>query len=267
MPEFVHRGVRLHYEVQGTGVPFIFLHGMGGSIGQIQKAYIPIAKVMMVSLDQQGHGESGVDWETYSFDRLADDVIALADHLAIPAFALGGISMGAAVSLNLALRYPERVRGLILIRPAWTDRPMDEGLRHLFKLCAEYLEKGDREGFLGTEEYQRLALESAYTANSFAANFDDKASLQHFRKFAILPFLAPFQDIEQLRAIRVPAHVLANGRDRVHPLEYGQFLAEHIPGAKFGEITDKDTDADAHREQMNACIRAFLREVYPGAGP
>ena len=266
MPDFSHRGVRLNYEVQGTGVAFIFLHGMGGSIGQIQKAYIPLDGVMMVSLDQQGHGESGVCWETYTFDTLADDVIALADHLGIPAFALGGISMGAAVSLNAALRYPARVLGLIPVRSAWTDRPMDEGLRHLFKLCSNYLEKGDREGFLGTQEYQRLALESAYTANSFAANFDNKASLQYFRKFAILPSLAPFQDVEQLSAIRVPARVLANGRDRVHPLEYGLLLAEHIPGAKFKEITDKDTDADAHREQMNACIRAFLREVYPGAG-
>ena len=79
MDKFIHRGITLEYEALGTGIPFVFLHGMGGSVEQIKAACEPLAGVRLISLNQQGHGNSGVNWDRYDFDRLGDDAIALLD--------------------------------------------------------------------------------------------------------------------------------------------------------------------------------------------
>ena len=57
------------------------------------------------------------DTDTYSFDTFADHVVALMDHLGIERCHLGGLSMGSAIALNIALRYPDRFKKLILLRP------------------------------------------------------------------------------------------------------------------------------------------------------
>ena len=53
---------------------------------------------------------------------------------------VGGISLGSAVAVNTALRYPERVLGLVLSRPAWIDRPLPENVR-LYSTIAELASK------------------------------------------------------------------------------------------------------------------------------
>ncbi|TGP68130.1 alpha/beta fold hydrolase, partial [bacterium M00.F.Ca.ET.227.01.1.1] len=50
----------------------------------------------------------------------ADDVMNAADAAGMERFVAGGISMGAAIALHLAARHPDRVSGLVLVRPAWT---------------------------------------------------------------------------------------------------------------------------------------------------
>ena len=120
MDSFTYGGIRLEYEVSGQGRPLVFLHGLGGNAGvqnngfpgnsgsirQIQGVCQPIAGVRLICPNQQGHGGSGADWERFGFDRLAEDVIGLLDHLKLEKAAFAGISMGAAVCLNLAVRFP-----------------------------------------------------------------------------------------------------------------------------------------------------------------
>lgn len=258
MPEFTSRGLRLQYLVQGEGTPFLFLHGLGGGIAQIRSTYRPIPGVRLITLDQQGHGGSEICLGTYGFAAMAEDAAALADHLRIPSFYLGGISMGAAVSVNLALRYPGRVLGLALVRPAWTHRPMHPDIRRLYGVLAKFLEQGDRKGFLGTHEYAFLKSLSAYASGTFAASFDDAASLKYYQKFQILPSCSPYDAAVQLKSIHVPAVVIANRNDYVHPFEYGEYFAQSIPGARLMEIPDKDSDPKGHTSALNAHLKEFL---------
>ena len=59
---------------------------------------------------------------------------------------IGGISLGSAVAVNVALRYPERVLGLVLSRPAWIDRPLPENVQ-LYSTIADLLQSvGAKEG-------------------------------------------------------------------------------------------------------------------------
>jgi pimeloyl-ACP methyl ester carboxylesterase len=78
-------------------------------------------------MNARGHAPSNdIDPAKATFDTFADDVIALADQLELARFVVGGISLGAATALNLAIRYPRRVTALVLCRPAWLDRPQAE---------------------------------------------------------------------------------------------------------------------------------------------
>ena len=249
--------MRLHYEVSGAGVPLVFLHGLGGSIQQITKVYRPVDGVMLVTPDQQGHGQSDADWGSYGFDTLADDVIWLMDHLGIQKFFLAGISMGAAVSANIAIRYGECVRGMLLIRNAWTQRPMEQKVQKLFFACAECLKINSLTAFIATPEYAALSGVSEYTRQAFTGMFDDEASVRHYQKFLILPRTSPFGDTALLSRIRQQVTILANRNDLVHPFEYGEYYQKNIPGAVLHEIADKDTDLAAH----NAAINRHLGEM------
>ncbi|MDO5022708.1 MAG: alpha/beta hydrolase [Eubacteriales bacterium] len=260
MPEFVSNGVILHYIDEGQGEPFIFLHGLGGDTKQILTSFDQDPKIRLISLDMQGHGQSQVDWDNYNFSTLADDVINLMDMLKLDKVSIGGISMGAAVSVNLALRYPKKIKKLLLVRPAWTDKSMDSDKIRLFSLEAEYLKNNDRQGFVNTEEYMALKNKSLYSAGSFSGGFNTKASLEHYDKFKILPAQSPFTNVEELHNIEIPTLILACKRDWVHPYEYGEYYQQHIKNSILKELPDKDSDAKKHRELLNFYIKEFLND-------
>jgi len=64
----------------------------------------------------QGKSEAG-DPVKFSLSQFAADILDFADQRRVDRFVIGGISMGAALSLRIAVRFPERVKALILSRP------------------------------------------------------------------------------------------------------------------------------------------------------
>lgn len=260
MDKFIHRGITLEYEALGTGIPFVFLHGMGGSVEQIKAACEPLAGVRLISLNQQGHGNSGVNWDRYDFDRLGDDAIALLDYLRIEKAVFGGISMGAAVSLNVAIRYPGRVSQLLLIRNAWTDRPMPEHVRTAYRDLGHALESRRIEAFYDSEGWQIVKESSLYTRDAFLKTFEDSSCVKYWQKYLILPNKTPISDREALANLTMPVTILACRNDLCHPYEYGSYLAGQIANAVFVEIPDKDTDSKKHKRMMNEAIQnIFLK--------
>jgi pimeloyl-ACP methyl ester carboxylesterase len=103
------------YEVCGQGDPILFLHGIFVSQRQWQPqiAYFnPPYRV--ITCDLRGHGQSSTSSEPYSVTLFAGDVVALLDQLQIEQVVCCGHSFGGLVAQELALSYPERIRGLIL---------------------------------------------------------------------------------------------------------------------------------------------------------
>lgn len=258
METFDSNGVRLEYTVSGTGRPFVFLHGMGGSIEQIRATYEPLDGVKLIAMNQQGHGESGADWADFGFERMAEDVCALLDRLGIERAVVGGISMGAAVALNLALRFPNRVEKLLLIRNAWVDRPMSPEVRRAYRDMGEALRSGGLERFHGSEGWQIVSQKGNYTRNAFTAPFGDPASVRGWQKYLILPEQAPFSSLSDLESLTMPTTVLACRNDFCHPYAYGERIAERIPYAHFCEIPDKDSDGAGQKRRINEEIRRLF---------
>jgi pimeloyl-ACP methyl ester carboxylesterase len=114
-------GIPVAYTVLGTGAPLVLLHGFTETAESWREAgyvdHFLRAGRRVVLIDCRGHGESGKphDAASYGGDRGARDVVAVLDALEIPAADLVGYSMGGVIALATALRFPGRVRALVVI--------------------------------------------------------------------------------------------------------------------------------------------------------
>jgi esterase len=111
-------GVRLYYEEHGSGTPILCIHGCSSSALVWSDAVRELARLgRVISYDRRGctRSERPEPYERTSIAEHADDAAALVDALgAAPAVVIGR-SYGATVATDLALRYPDRVRALVLL--------------------------------------------------------------------------------------------------------------------------------------------------------
>src|SRR6516165_7247778 len=119
MSRFTRAGITFHYHDTGEGTPFVFQHGLGGDISQPLGLYRPGPGTRLIAFDMRGHGQTFPlgDIEELSMATLADDAVALLDFLGIGRAVVGGISLGSAVAVRVAVQLPDRVLGLVLSRP------------------------------------------------------------------------------------------------------------------------------------------------------
>lgn len=263
MPFFSHDQIRFHYQVRGTGTPFVFQHGLGGQAEAVLALHALPEHFQLLTMDFRAHGKTTPVGEIrkLAFDFFADDLMAFLDHLEIPRAVIGGTSMGAAVALNCALRYPARVRGLVLQRPAWLDGPRPQNVRIFATVAALLRDFGAEEGrarFQGSLEYQKLAAESSDSANSLTLLFTDPRAIETVARLEYIPQDTPARDRALWSGISVPALVLANRRDPIHPYEYGRILSEAIPGAEFHELTPKSINLARYTSEVRQHTAAFL---------
>ena len=119
MPDATINGIKLHYEEYGpaAGLPVILLHAfpVRGALWEDQAQALATEIVSHVIVpDLRGFGASDAPAGPYPMDLLARDVLALADHLNLPRFVLGGLSMGGYIAFAVLRLAGERLRGLIL---------------------------------------------------------------------------------------------------------------------------------------------------------
>ena len=110
MPFFDHDGGQFHFRESGHGRPLVLQHGLGGDVNQPFGLYRPKPGIRLIGFDMRGHGETRPlgDLDKLTISAMADDLVGLLDHLGLEEATIGGISLGAAVAVNAALRFPER---------------------------------------------------------------------------------------------------------------------------------------------------------------
>ncbi|MBU6400080.1 MAG: alpha/beta hydrolase [Verrucomicrobia bacterium] len=263
MPFFSHDGIQFHYREGGSGLPFIFQHGLGGDVSQPFGLFAPSGGVRLLAFDCRAHGQSRPvgDPEKISLATFAEDLSVFLDHLQIERAVVGGISMGAAVALNVGLRFPKRVLGLVLSRPAWLAGPRESNV-DLFGKVAQFIRRHGpvrgAEVFQRTIEFTNLRREFPDMARSLLGQFQEPRAAEAVVRLERIPRDRPCRDLQELKAIRVPTLVLANRDDPVHPFEYGEALTATIPGAELREITAKSLSAERHGADVQRFIGEFL---------
>ena len=104
-------GLKMYYEIHGTGRPLVLLHGAFG----VATVYPTLAKDrQQIAVELQGHGHTADRDGPLSLEQMADDVAALLAELKIEQADFFGYSMGGKVGLAVAIRHPKLVRKLAL---------------------------------------------------------------------------------------------------------------------------------------------------------
>jgi pimeloyl-ACP methyl ester carboxylesterase len=109
-------GIKLYYELQGTGEPLILLHGGLGSTGAVAGILGQLSKHRQaIAVDLYGHGRTALTDRPIHTESMADDVAALIRFLGIEKADLMGYSLGAGVSLRVTIRHPSLVGKLAVV--------------------------------------------------------------------------------------------------------------------------------------------------------
>jgi len=148
-------GLKMYYEVHGSGEPVVLLHGAFMTITNNWTGWIgELAKTRkVIAVEMQGHGRTADIARDLTYENLADDVAALLEHLKIPRADLIGYSMGGAVAMQCAIRHPDKVRKVVVISSVFRrDGMVKEALDALPKLTADAFKGSPIEA-----EYKKLS--------------------------------------------------------------------------------------------------------------
>jgi pimeloyl-ACP methyl ester carboxylesterase len=258
-------GLRLAYADAGpsAGPPFVFQHGLGGDAAQ-PAAQAPTGR-RLITLECRGHGASELGpEEALGFGTFARDLAALLDALQLQRVDVGGISMGAGVALTLARLFPERVRTLVLVRPAWVDRAWPRHLHVFAEIAALLREHGAREGkarfAAESAEYRRLAAASPAAARSLLGQFDRPGARERAAVLERLPADRPIGPAGDWSALPMGALVIGARQDGIHPFNCAVALSERLPSATLREVPSKERGDAAHRRAVATAIERLLAD-------
>jgi pimeloyl-ACP methyl ester carboxylesterase len=267
MAHFSYGGQRLAYTIHGEGPPTVLTPGLLLS----QKMQTPLARTLakrgnqVITLDPLGHGASDRPrqmWR-YSIPEFAKQVTALLDHLKLEQAVVGGTSLGANISLEVAASAPDRLRGMILEMPV---------LDNAIPACA-----------------------AAFTPLLFALTFGEPVMKPVARIVRGLPrSRAPFlielgldslaqepgpsgavlqgilfgrtaPDHLTRQKIEVPALVTGHPRDPIHPFSDADMLAAELPN---GRLIDANSIVElrTHPKRLTGKIADFIAACWREAG-
>jgi len=109
-------GLKMYYEIRGSGDPLVLIHGGVGGIAMFGNLPDTLARHrQVIAVELQGHGRTADIDRPFSYEAMADDIVALLKYLGFPCSDVMGYSLGGEVALQTAIRHPETVRKLILV--------------------------------------------------------------------------------------------------------------------------------------------------------
>jgi pimeloyl-ACP methyl ester carboxylesterase len=204
-------GIKLFYATIGHGPAVVLLHGgLANSDywGNQVRALAPHHQVILV--DSRGHGRSGRNATPFGYDLMANDVVALLDHLGLRRADIVGWSDGAIIGIDLALRHRDRI-GRVFAFAANTNL---SGLNMGVEKNANFAAFIRRAG----EEYRHLS-PTPREYDAFHAQISHMWESQ------------PNWTDAQLRGITTPMLIADGDHDEAIRLDHDVYMSRIIPGA------------------------------------
>jgi 3-oxoadipate enol-lactonase len=258
MPLVELNGAQTYYELfgRGQGPVLMFSNSLGTNLGMWDwQASAFSGSFRILRYDTRGHGQSEATPGPYSIEQLAEDVLALLEHLKIGRVSYCGLSMGGVIGMVLALRIPERLERLVLCNTS-----PKIGAAEMWNARIATVRKSGMEGVADS------VLERWYTARFRAAS---PAAVAATRKMLVSTPVegyagccAAIRDMdlrEGIAGIAVGTLIIAGSHDPVTPPADGRFMAGRIPGSTYVELAAAHLSNIEAAETFTTAMFGFLR--------
>jgi pimeloyl-ACP methyl ester carboxylesterase len=255
--------IRLHVIDRGIGPAYVLQHGLCGTAQAVLDELGPSGH-RVIAMDSRGHGGSPLGpADGLSYAGFASDLASVLDQLDIDRAVVAGVSMGAGVAVAFALAYPQRVDGVVLVRPVWddgADHHLDP-LRLVAALLRRHGADQGAEAFQRTPAFAELATRSPANARAVADLFAEPRAVEAVARIERMVADRPWTNAGQLSRLRAPALVVGSSDDAVHPLRCAQWLARQLPTSTFRRVTPKYADRGRHLDEVRGYVDEFLRSL------
>src|SRR5258706_3659278 len=266
-------GTRLRMIDTGRGAPVVLIHGFGASLYSWRKTLPPVlsAGYRVIAFDNRGFGfsdkpASRAGEGLYTNAAYARLVVALLDSLKLPSAVLVGHSMGGAIAAEVALRYPDRVRGLVLIDAAGFGVRWPAALR-----VGRWPGAGGVAAALRGRWITGQTLRSTYGDPSKVTEEDVD---QYYAPVAepgygraLRGVLREFRFdtlVGRMSAVAAPTLVVWGSADRWIPVRDGGRLATELPRGAFVVLPGiGHAAAEENPDEVNHLLITFLKEGLP----
>lgn len=268
--------IHLHYEVHGSGEPFLLHHGLTSS-SQTWYQHLPwlTEKYQVIIHDARGHGLTTAPEgdEHYSWGIFAEDWNQLMEHLGIEQAIVGGLSMGGGVSHTFALMYPHKVRALILCDSAGTgvrnptmqvpQEEMDRQMATREHVVRKYgvVEQAYRSIAAGMAPKPVLEKPDAYELDYLQrmAMFSVNGSI-HASRFVMRTIIP---GIERTKDLTMPMLIVIGEEDGLLPA--AEWLRDTLPNRRYAFLTEVGHATSRYKPQAwRRAIEEFLGDLTAG---
>ena len=258
-------GTCLSVDVAGDGMPVVFQHGLCGNANQTAETFPPDIGFRRITVEARGHGRSQAGPpERLSIVTFASDIARYVETALVGPVVIGGISMGAAVALRLAVTRPDLVRALILARPAWLTVSAPDNMApnaEVGRLLETLPPQEAMATFLAGPVGKRLATDAPDNLASLAGFFSREPIAVTAALLTAISNDGPDVTEADLARIAVPTLVIGHERDVIHPIAHAHVLADLIPSARVVQITPKAESRAHYVADFRRAMSTFLKEL------
>jgi len=258
MPEINADGCPIHVEVEGPqGAPVLMLsNSLGTTLHMWDEQVAPFTQhFRLVRYDRRGHGKSGAPKGPYTMDRLGRDVLAVLDGLGLKKVNWCGLSMGGMLGQWLGANAPERVERMVLTNTSsyfpdkngWNERLKLVQEKGIAAFAGPNMARWFTKGFLEREPQKVAPIEAMFASTPLEGYLGCGAAVRDMDQRALLP------------RITAPTLVIAGKHDGATTPEANQYLADHIPGAKFALLEAAHLSNVEQPKAYTDAVLGFLR--------
>jgi 3-oxoadipate enol-lactonase len=264
MPIAEVNGQRLYYEVHGDGEPLLCVQGLAcDTLAWIPQIQAFASAYRTVIFDNRDVGQSSMASGEYEIADMARDALALADEVGFGDFHLVGVSMGGAISQEIALQAPERVRTLTLAVTWCSSGTYSRRLAEVWSARVRQISREQHVDELMLLNHSEQFYENAEAVAWLRQMILDHPHPQPPEAFGRQLAACGRHDVrERLGALRMPTHVIGAERDILVPVWKSREIAAAVPGSKLTILPGAPHGASLEQaEEFNAAVLGFIQEA------